>query len=181
MSDWLNSLPGAVIAILVALIGGFGAKRYADYREAKGIKAALAAELRALLDIVDNRKYFESIGKYIESIKGFDGNAVLHEPMSAKVDKNYQMVFAGVVDRIGLLQADLAAEVVAVHYYIQAFLEDLKISSTAKSDPTCAWILRDYATLKAFYNDFLAIGIKTRERIRTLINQLDPPKDNGSR
>jgi hypothetical protein len=65
MQFWLTIL-GAILAIS----GGFAEKAYARRKERKSLRAALRAEIQAILAIVERRDYIAGLSKFIEAIKG---------------------------------------------------------------------------------------------------------------
>src|ERR1700693_5293157 len=128
------SFISAAALILAALVGSFFARRYADFCEARALKAALAAELRALLAIIDRRRYVEVLTTFVQSLPEiYDGRPL--QPFSVRVAGDYQRIFSAVTHKLGLLAPELAEGIVIVHYHIQAALEDFRLSSTATTDP----------------------------------------------
>src|SRR4030095_11837491 len=100
---------GAPTATLIAAVVGFfsGASvaliqvQYQRRQERKSLKAALAAEIRAILSIVERRDYIADLEKFIASIEP-------NKLYQVRIARDYDIVFRSNCNKIGLLRADLS-------------------------------------------------------------------------
>ena len=111
----------ALIGGLIGIAGGYVAFIYQRRSERRSLTAAFAAEIYALLEIVEKRDYVGAIKQEIESIKS--GSRTRH---SIPVTQTYFNVYFKDLDKIGLLKAPISSKIVL--FYTNAFglLEDFK-------------------------------------------------------
>jgi len=174
-----NAMTGSIItataAIFAAFIGGFFAKRYEHRLEARSIRHAIAAELRAVLAVSERRGYVEVLTNMAANLPAvWDGGPL--RPFIVHVRRDYNRVFSAVANKIGMLPAQTAEQVVAAYYHIEILLEDFELSSAAAAnDPGAIWIIQDYETFRTFNLECAALANETRSLVRDAINLLDPP------
>jgi hypothetical protein len=111
----------AFIGGLIGIMGSYAAFLYQRRLERKSITAAFAAEIYALLELVEKRDYVSAIKQDIESIKS--GSRMRH---SIPVTQTYFNVYFKNLDKIGLLKASIASKIVLFYTNAFALLEDFK-------------------------------------------------------
>jgi hypothetical protein len=113
----------AFIGGLIGIMGSYMAFLYQRRVERKSITAAFAAEIYALLEIIEKRDYVRVIKQDIESIKS--GSRMRHP---IPVTQTYFNVYFKNLDKIGLLKAPVSSKIVLFYTNAFALLEDFKTS-----------------------------------------------------
>jgi hypothetical protein len=132
-SNVMAEKPIIALAFLVigALLGGIiqaGTARYAAFRENQVIAAALGAEITALQDVVEYRKYYTYIEEKIErlqkqaKLQKIDPEDVVAIPIRGE----YFIVFNATASKIGELPCDVATRVVRSYTLAKSLIEDIK-------------------------------------------------------
>src|SRR5215469_2908062 len=122
LSFLASFLAGAFVTFVAALVPHWWQRR----REKKSIKAALAAEVRAILAIVAHRDYLDGLQRHIDSIN--TNNNTLFQ---VRIAKDYDIIFKNNSDKIGLLPADLSESVVRFYYLVASAIEDIRLLNEA--------------------------------------------------
>jgi hypothetical protein len=169
---------GAPTATLIAAVVGFfsGASvaliqvQYQRSQERKSLKAALAAEIRAILSIVEGRDYIADLEKFIASIDANDLYQV-------RIARDYDIVFRSNCNKIGLLPADLSERVVRFYYLIASAIEDIRLLVDANASPELRFACRlDTAEgNRIFHQNLLDISRQAIARGSTLATELAGP------
>jgi hypothetical protein len=126
MSPLWQVLLGATLAIA----GGFIERLHKDCRTRKGLRLALAAEIRAILETFRESELIEGIEKAVSEMEKH------HRPMTIFADfKNeYNLVFTGNAAALGLLPHELLSDLVTFYYQTQIALENLSVLDKARLD-----------------------------------------------
>jgi hypothetical protein len=113
--------------IVGILLGGFVeavVSEYRAYKESRGIALALAAELRALRQLVTWRQYLALLDERITNLQDLNHVIQIDDIFSIRVTQKYFNVFDSVSAKIGILD-ELSTRVVETYALIKAMLEDL--------------------------------------------------------
>lgn len=169
--------------IIAALIGAFaaviGAKLFNDWRDARSMRASLAAELRAILEAGERRQYVQTLTRFAQSLPETPSPDVSmgpFRPFIVHVRHDYRQVFSAVVGRIGLLPPRTSEAVVSAYYHAQMLLEDFELGTrAARGEQDSIWILHDYQTFRNFNVQCAALAVEARRLVRDAINLLDSP------
>jgi len=123
---FLGFLTGAGVTFVVALLPHWWQRR----QEKKSIRAALAAEVRAISAIVGYRDYLDGLQRHIVSIER-EQHTNLYQ---VRIARDYDIVFKSNCDKIGLLPADLSDSVVRFYYLVSSAVEDVRLLNEANVD-----------------------------------------------
>jgi hypothetical protein len=115
-------------AIGGALLGGVTTAltaRYAAFKESKGIAEALCADLTALLQVVDQRRYVDAIQGSITRLGDPHHTPTHTDAVSIRIGEDYFTVFNATVAKIGTLPT-LSARIVKTYTLAKSLIEDVK-------------------------------------------------------
>ncbi|MDP1539506.1 MAG: hypothetical protein Q8L72_02500 [Moraxellaceae bacterium] len=124
-NEWLP----VIAAIGGAFVGGistFFPSYFLEARrhrlERKGITAALISEISALLKIIERRNF---LGGFFDAIQYLEENPNDRYTLTVKVPDHYSRVYQSHIDRIGLVEPKLAADIIEFHQLIDAVVQDI--------------------------------------------------------
>jgi hypothetical protein len=139
----------------LATAGGFWQAQHAHNVERKSLRAAFAAEIRAILSIVERRDYIAGLERFIASI-----DAQPNVLFQVRIAKEYDIVFRSNCDKIGLLPAELAKRVVQFYYLISSAIEDIKLLADANASPELRlpWNLHTAEGNRFFHQQLLELS-----------------------
>jgi hypothetical protein len=123
---FLGFLAGAFVTFVAALLPHWWQRR----QEKKSIRAALAAEVRAISAIVAYRDYLDGLQRHIASIER-EQHIHLYQ---VRIAMDYDIVFRSNCQKIGLLPADLSESVVRFYYLVSSAIEDIRLFNEANVD-----------------------------------------------
>ena len=116
-------------AVLVALVSAFAALvgpvrlwKKQMKKESESVKASLFAEVAALVEIVERRKYVQSLRAYEELLRAQLASpySAFHKDQGSKrfevhLDSQFNRVYQGNVSKLGVLTAEDAKQIVRFH------------------------------------------------------------------
>jgi hypothetical protein len=110
----------AFISGLAAVTGPFWLWKRQSKRESASVKASLLAEVEALIEIVERRRFLpilrEKQALLTARRKSLIGTfAALPEVFSVRIDSQYNRVYQGNVTKLGVLSAEEAKQIVRFH------------------------------------------------------------------
>lgn len=110
---------GSVTTIIPTLITGWFGRR----RETIQIQAALLAEIGALVEIAEERKYLrglENARKYLEQQPSGSTHC-----LAVRIPEHYSRIYQANAERIGLMKPELARKIVHFHQFVDAIVQDV--------------------------------------------------------
>lgn len=110
-----------------ALLGGVvraAVDRYASVVESKGMAVALRAEVEAILQLVEARRYLSEVTEYISRLQSPTYTPTLDDVFNIRVSQDYFVVFHALCPKIGLL-GPLSGQVVRLYMVGKSLLEDI--------------------------------------------------------
>lgn len=121
--------------VLVALITGVTAASgpvllwyKQGEKERGGVRAALLAEVRALVEIIECRGYLSSIRQLEAQLAAAPvtifGPATL-VGMEVRIDSNFNRIYLGNIERLGVLSPEEATQIVRFYQLVSAFSVDV--------------------------------------------------------
>jgi len=120
---WLTVLGAAL-----ALLGGIATKLFTDrFIEAPGVRAAIAAEIRAVLDLIQRDDLVRALNEQIEAMENSQQNV----PFRVAFRSTYNIVFAANASKLNLLprwfdgslDTELVPKLVSYYYLLQTMIE----------------------------------------------------------
>ena len=116
----LGAAAGAVASFVPNLITDY----FRNKRESKKIEASLIAEIKALVEVADARKYLaamEQVCKYLQS----QAQGATYQ-MTVNVPKEYSRIYQANAHQIGLIQTKVAVDIVRFRQLIDAVAQDVR-------------------------------------------------------
>ena len=114
---------GALVGATAVFIPNMLIERYRFRRESLSVKAALIAEIDALVEIADERKYLESIAEAVAYLETQPEGATC--AFEAIVPAHYSRIYQANAHRVGLLASSIAVEIVKFHQLLDAAAQDV--------------------------------------------------------
>ena len=128
-------------AVIAALITGSAAANgpmllwhKQSVKEKKGVQAAFLAEVSVLVEILHYRRYLAGLRdcqSQLQAIglsQGIFGGEPKPITFTIPIDEGYNRVYRGNIDKIGMLPADQAAQIVRFYQYADAFKVDVSVT-----------------------------------------------------
>lgn len=155
--DWTTVLVALVTGMTAA--GGPVLLWYKQgQKEREGVRAALLAEVRALVEIIECRGYLSSI-RQMEAQLAASRPGVFEpiKPVSLEImsDSNFNRIYIGNVERLGVLSPDEASQIVRFYQLVGAFNVDVSPGGALARGVTCHLALKETGDLLEL---FLEIG-----------------------
>jgi hypothetical protein len=113
----------AVGALLAGAVQAFIA-RYAAHKEAQGIAGSVRAEINALVEIAEARRYISLLDQIVDRLHT-TGRASVLDYFSPRIAEDYFHVFKAVAPKIGMLK-EAAGPSVKAYTLAQSFMEDVR-------------------------------------------------------
>jgi hypothetical protein len=166
MEFWPTILATIVGGILV-IVGWFVPKAIERCQERKSVRAALRAEIQAILAIVEQRDFIASLSNFIERIEGGD-------LFQRRIGRDYNIVFRSNCDKLGLLSSETAARTVRFYFQISSVVEDLSLLRDAGAVPDlqARYGLNQRDGNLAFHEEILRLSRGTIDLGNELIQEL---------
>src|SRR5580704_441696 len=139
----------------LATAGGFWQVQHARNQERKSLKAALAAEIRAILSVIEQRHYVAGLEGFIASI-----DPQRNDLFQIRIARDYDVVFRSNCSKIGLLPPDIAERIVQFYFLISSAIEDIKLLADAYASPELRlpWSLHTVDGSRRFHQELLEIS-----------------------
>jgi len=168
MQFW-STLLSIVVGGIIAIGGGFVQRICERRHERKSLRAALRAEIQAILAIVERRHYIAALSNLIEAIKGGSTNF-----FERRIGSRYDIVFRSNCGKLGLLPPETAAETVRFYFMVSSVREDLVLLQNASESAnlrTSYGLDTPHGNL-AFHEQMLRFSIETVTLGNHLIQEL---------
>ncbi len=127
-NEWLPvyaALGGAIAGSIASFLPTLFLEKRRDHKYSRQIQSSLLAEVSALLEIISHRKYLESIQEVIESLSTQPAGTTYS--FAVDVPPHYSRVYQENCINIGVVQEDVAREIVVFHQLIDAVVQDVKL------------------------------------------------------
>lgn len=137
-------------ALLIAAFSSaisFGVQFFFKWRDeknhTKSFEVAILAEIKAMMSIIEKRKYLEDLSR-IDSFHNMgDGQKHL---LIVDVQENYCPIYYGNLTKISLLSEDIVADIVEFYSLIASVIQDVKPGGILTD--------KEYATKETFQNTY---------------------------
>lgn len=166
MSNFASSVIGALIGGGLAIAAGIVQKIYADGVERRRLRVALAAEIRAILGIIEQDKFVAKLQAMVNHCRETGGSGFV----PVEFNSHYGDIFQSAADRLALLPSALVERLVDFHYSIQRMIETFQMHQRPlhPDNPFYPRLPEHEAMLNHV--------VKRRELGRDLVNQLEQPR-----
>ena len=161
--------------LLGALLGGVinaAVRRYATFKEGKGIALAIQGEIAALIEIVLKRRYLQHLEKIIQKLSDPAHQLTANDIFSPRISENYFPVFNSLANKIGLL-TDRSAAVADFYTKAKSVIEDIHALeemrdniTTGSKDIDRPALLELTTELRDLLHDAMRIGIQAVEDLK---------------
>jgi hypothetical protein len=167
----INMLPliGVIVGAGLSIAGGFVStyllENQKQARESKRLAYAFRGEIRAILQIIDTRKYIQHIEQIIKSMEASGESRTI----VIAVRREYFNVYKSNVGYIGILKNPLPESVARLYVQFNSILEDLESNrdSTFK-DADVGFLIYSHKELLSLFNDSISLGKSTIDQINKL-------------
>ncbi|HFF2084749.1 hypothetical protein ABL980_03665 [Pseudomonas aeruginosa] len=130
-TDWTTVLVG-----LIGAAAGAGPTLYLHLsgvrRERQAVRAAILAEIRALVDLIERRGYlshvrteYQTLSLSLAMATPFTQQEVAEASLRVLVPPDYNLIYRENATRLGCLEPDEAAQVVKFYQLIQSVIADV--------------------------------------------------------
>jgi len=163
MSDGVIGLIGVLVGGVITSGTTFTMEYFTQHKEAFHLAHAFRGGVGALLDIVEHRQYLRVVEWKIQEAK-----RGATSPLMIKVRRDYLALFSKNVDRIGLLEPELAKKLPTFYTYVNSLLEDIDTMNELD------WGKFSSDTIVMFLDEFRKLLVKTialGEEIQTMIER----------
>ncbi len=150
--NWLPLLLAALLGSLVAFLPTFVLECYRDHKFSKRILIALLAEISALIEIAERRKYQESIREVISYLATQpEGTAYT---FTVKVPDHYSRIFQSNCENIGAIKKEYAKKIIQFHQLVDAVVQDIKPGGIVSNGAT----IEVFKELDEIFTQALQVG-----------------------
>ena len=159
-----------------ALLGGVlnaAVRRYATFKEGKGIALAIQGEITAIIEIVLKRRYLQHLEKFLHQLSDPTYQLTGSNIFAPRISQNFFPVFNSLANKIGLL-ADRSDSVAGFYTKAKSLIEDIHALEemrdkivTGAMDVDRPALLELTKELHDLLHDALRIGIQTVEDLKT--------------
>lgn len=125
-SQWVPAIAailGAFVGAIAAFIPNLIVESHRFRKESCIVEASLIAEMTALIEIADERRYLSSIEQAIAHLETQPEGATL--AFGVNVPSHYSRVYQANAHRIGMIQEDKATDIIRFHQLIDAVVQDV--------------------------------------------------------
>ena len=158
-----------------ALLGGVinaAVRRYATFKEAKGIALAIQGEITAIIEIVLKRRYLQHLEKFMHQLSDPTCQLTGSDIFAPGISQNYFPVFNSLANKIGLL-VDRSDTVADFYTKAKSIIEDIHALEEMRDKIVTGAIDVDRPALRELtkelhdlLHDALRIGIQTVEDLK---------------
>jgi hypothetical protein len=181
-----------VLGAILAVAGGFCAKGFSDWRDGRNMLPALAAEIQAMLRMLEQERFIPVLEGEIEWLE----NTRTPREFNVTFKNTYNIVFAASASKLGLISrakthdfwrgdSDLLRDLVTYYYTVQTVIEmseqirDATISqrndrSRANADFADVFSLSEPENLLDAFKRLLDLSKKARDDAIKLSQRLQP-------
>lgn len=160
----LQTLVGGFLTFLGGFLGNFLIQQQQRRSERKNLASAFYGEIKALVRIVERRRYVQGIKDRIKVLeKGGETK------FKVRVEQKYFNVYDKNLDKIGILPEPLPEEIVDLYTVMTSILEDLATlneSSIYEGDPEI--IIKHLVELQSLFEYMIESGYKICKKIRNM-------------
>ncbi|MDH5700985.1 MAG: hypothetical protein OEZ41_13615 [Nitrospirota bacterium] len=159
-----------------ALLGGVlnaAVRRYATFKEGKGIALAIQGEITAIIEIVLKRRYLQHLEKFLHQLSDPTYQLTGSNIFAPRISQNFFPVFNSLANKIGLL-ADRSDSVAGFYTKAKSLIEDIHALEemrdkivTGAMDVDRPALLELTKELHDLLHDALRIGFQTVEDLNT--------------
>jgi len=158
----MSEIISVVVGGALAIAGGVIATTLEHRRERKALAYALAGEIKAIVDIVERRKYHEFINQMIEVIEK------TRQPdfIRIRIEQNYFVVYEANAMKVGLLPRDAAHDVARFYTYAKSIIED--VTDDRFSPQTDVEALQRLKGLQDLIGRLVSLGNKVAQELEKI-------------
>lgn len=130
-NQWLpviGAIGGALVGAIAAFFPTYLIEAVRERKQSAAITRALIAEIRALLVIIEHRRYLSLIEEIVHYLK--ENPQVPYHAATVGVPDHYSRIYQAHAKSIGLVKPDLAAKIIEFHQLIDAVVQDISEGGT---------------------------------------------------
>ncbi|HCH0960530.1 TPA: hypothetical protein ACN35L_001755 [Vibrio parahaemolyticus] len=153
----ISALGGALVGGLVTF---FPTKYLEEHRAevfSQQVQNSIIAEVSALLRVIENRKYVESVEEAVSFLKN---NPKGNYTFFADIPAHYSLIYQEQCKHIGTLEREVARDIINFYQLIDAIVQDIKPNGTFTTHPS----LEAYEESLAMFQLAVQIGKSLEKR-----------------
>lgn len=161
-----------LVGVLLGGVGNAAVRRYATFKESKGIALALRGEISAMIEIVLKRRYLQHLEKNLHQLSDPTYQLSAKDIFAPGIPENYSPVFNSLANKIGLL-ADLSDTVASFYTKAKGITEDFHNLGVMRENIAKGSLDIDRSTLlelttelRDLLHDTMRIGIQATEDLK---------------
>lgn len=127
LSVWIpaiTGLAGAFIGAVSSFIPTLITERCKQRRESAQLRASLVAEIAAIIEIAEMRKYQEGLQSVCVHLASQPPGTIFQYPVG--IPDHYSRIYQANADRIGEIDSDSAKSIVTFHQLVDAVVQDVR-------------------------------------------------------
>lgn len=136
-----DALLVALVTVIINFLIQIFFKNWDKKSQRLSVQLAIIAEVKALKNIIDQRKYLQDIDSIISYLENNRGH---RKPMSLEIQSNVFPVYSSNLDKIGQLSPSLAPKIVTFYSLLSSILQDVKMGGLLS--------IRESATFENYKN-----------------------------
>jgi hypothetical protein len=166
MNNSALTLISVVIGGCITIAASIVHNIYTDYVARRRLRRALTAEIRAVLDVIEQEQFILKLTDMVNHCRK-TGSAGF---IPVQFNSHYDDVFRSCADRLALLPSALVERLVAFHYDVQRMIETFQLHQRPlhPDNPFYPHLPEHEAMLKHVKS--------TRKLGRDLVNELEQPR-----
>lgn len=154
-SQWLPlyaALGGAIAGAFASFFPTWFLELRRDKNFSRQVENCLLAEVSALLEIIENRRYLISIREVIAHLSEQPAGAIYS--FTVNVPQHYSRVYQTNCSNIGAVRNEIAQKIVVFHQLIDAIVQDIKPGGIASVGAT----LEAYTEMEKIFSNAIDKG-----------------------
>jgi len=171
--NWVSNLASVAVGGAISICSVVVIEIWREVRQAKNLRAAFAAELRAVLNSVDHNQFFRRLEDLISEIRRTSQPRFSTSRIASEM---HNLVFRKNAHKIGLLDGELARNLAIVHYEINGTVFDLNLLADVADGgggAAGAAARTDWRRCLEMYERLLRRSLETSSLATDLINDLE--------
>lgn len=154
-NEWLPlyaALGGAITGALASFFPTLFLESRRESREAKRIQSAVLTEIVALLEIIEHRRYLDSVQEVITYLETQSQETTY--TFTAIIPDHYSRIYQENCSNIGVIETQIAKNIVIFHQLIDSVVQDVKPGGVVSQGAN----IEAFRELKRIFNRAIQIG-----------------------
>lgn len=120
----LAGILGAAVGAITSFVPNLITDYFRNKREAKKIEASLIAEIQALVEVAEARKYLSTLEQVCIHLQS-QPNGTRYS-ITVNIPQEYSRIYQTNAHQIGVIETQIAVDIVRFHQLIDAVVQDVR-------------------------------------------------------